>query len=412
MLAVFKRARSEYPRQFWLMFWGMMISSIGGSMIWPFLMVYVSGKLKLDMTTTASLMTLSAVSGLIASFIAGPIVDRLGRKWVMVVSLVLNAVSYIFMSDANTLAQFAVLMTLNGVFNPLYRIGVDAMIADLIPSEKRADAYSLTRMAQNIGVAVGPAIGGFMAALSYGIAFLLAALSLLIYGVLIALFAAETMPAHSALQKRHVEKIGGYGSILRDRPFIGFVASTTFMTMAAAMVWMLLAVYTKQNYGIPESQYGFIPTTNALMVILFQFAVTLVTKRFSPLPIVALGAFFYTIATGGIVLGQGFWGFWVCMVILTIGEMIMQPTASTYVAGLAPADKRGRYMSLYGLTWNIASGIGPVVGGMLNDNLGPPAIWYGGAIFGAVSVVGFILLALRNRPIVQPVTPPAIDTVG
>ena len=404
MLAVFKRARSEYPRQFWLMFWGMMISSIGGSMIWPFLMVYVSGKLKLDMTTTASLMTLSAVSGLIASFIAGPIVDRLGRKWVMVVSLVLNAVSYVFMSEANTLLHFAVLMTLNGIFNPLYRIGVDAMIADLIPSNKRADAYALTRMAQNIGVAVGPAIGGFMAALSYGIAFLLAAISMLIYGVLIALFAAETLPARSTIQKRRVEKIGGYGSILRDRPFIGFVASTTFMTMAAAMVWMLLAVYTKQNYGIPESQYGFIPTTNALMVIFFQFAVTLVTKRFSPLPIIALGAFFYTIATGGIVLGQGFWGFWGCMVVLTIGEMIMQPTASTYVAGLAPADKRGRDLSLYGLTWNIASGIGPVVGGMLNDRLGPPAIWYGGAIFGAISVVGFVWLAIRHRLAAQQTT--------
>jgi MFS family permease len=362
----------------------------------------VSGKLRLDMTSTASLMTLSAGSGLIASFIAGPIVDRMGRKWVMVISLLLNGVSYVFMSEASTFLHFAVLMTLNGIFNPLYRIGVDAMIADLIPAEKRADAYSLTRMAHNIGVAVGPAVGGYMASISYGIAFDLAAVSLFIYGLLIIFVTVETMPKRGAVEIQHIERAGGYGSILRDRPFIGFVISTTFMTMAAAMVWMLLAVYTKQNYGISESQYGFIPTTNALIVIFFQFAVTLVTKRFSPLPMVALGAFFYTIATGGIVLAQGFWGFWLCMVVLSVGELIMQPTASTYVAGLAPADKRGRYMSLYGLTWNIASGIGPVLGGMLNDNLGPVSIWYGGAAFGAISVIGFILLALQHKSDTRP----------
>ena len=414
MLALFKRARSEYPRQFWLVFWGMLISSVGGSMIWPFLMVYVSERLHLPMTATASLMTLSSISGLIASFIAGPIVDRLGRKWVMVISLVMNAAGYAFMSNADTLLVFAVLMVVNGVFNPLYRIGVDAMVADMIPHEKRPDAYSLTRMANNIGVAVGPAVGGFMAAISYGIAFYIAAAGLLVYGALILFFAVETMPAHSAAQReRHrTERFGGYGAILRDKPFMGFVVSFTFVTMAAATVWILLAVYTKQNFGIPESQYGFIPTTNALMVIFFQFAVTLVTKRFSPLPVIALGALFYTFATAGIVLGQGFWGFWLCMVILTVGELILMPTASTYVAGLAPADKRGRYMGLFGLTWNVSMGIGPLIGGILSDNLGPVSIWYGAAAFGALSVLGFLLLARRSRrPALQPSLEPPVSAV-
>jgi len=90
MLDLFKRARSEYPSQFWLMFCGMLISTIGASMIWPFLMVYVSGRLHLQLTATASLMTLSSAVGLVASFIAGPIVDRFGRKWVMVISLVVK----------------------------------------------------------------------------------------------------------------------------------------------------------------------------------------------------------------------------------------------------------------------------------------------------------------------------------
>ena len=403
MLSVFKRARSEYPRQFWLVFWGMLISAIGMSMIWPFLMVYVSERLSLPMTTTASLMTLSAATGLVASFIAGPIVDRFGRKWIMVISLVLNALGYVLMSQAQTLPEFAVLMALNGIVNPLYRIGLDAMIADLIPHNKRPDAYSLTRMANNIGVAVGPAAGGFIAAISYAIAFYIAAGGLVIFGALIALFAIETLPPREVTaHARPTERFGGYGSILRDRPFMGFVISFTLVMVAASQVWVLLAVYAKQNFGIPESEYGFIPTTNALMVILFQFAVTQATKHRPPLGMVALGAVFYAVATAGIAFGQGFWAFWICMVVLTCGELIIMPTSSTYVAGLAPTDKRGRYMSLFGLTWNVASGIGPVFGGLLNDALGPQAIWYGGGVAGLIAVLGFLAM-FRRYPHTQQV---------
>jgi MFS family permease len=396
MLSVIHRARAEYPSQFWLVFWGMLISAVGGSMIWPFLMVYVSERLSLPMTATASLMTLSAITGLVASFIAGPIVDRFGRKWIMVISLVLNALGYVFMSQAQTLPEFAVLMAINGVVNPLYRIGLDSMIADLIPSNKRPDAYSLTRMANNIGVAVGPAAGGFIATISYAIAFYIAAGGLAIFGILIALFAIETLPPHDAsapVQAR--ERFGGYGSILRDTPFMGFVISFTLVMVAASLVWVLLSVYVKQNFGIPESEYGFIASTNALMVIFFQYAVTQVTKRRPPLQMVALGAVFYAIATTGMAFGQGFWAFWLCMVILTCGELIIMPTSSTYIANLAPTAKRGRYMSLFGLTWNVASGIGPIFGGMLNDSLGPQFIWYGGGVAGLIAVAGFLVLNWR-----------------
>ena len=148
------------------MFWGMLISTIGASMIWPFLMIYVSERLHLPLTAVASLMTLNAAMGLVSSFVAGPLIDRFGRKWVMVVSLAGKwPGDYLLMSQAATLPEFALLMALAGAFNPLYRVGADAMMADLIPSEQRADAYSLLRMSNNLGVALGPAIGGFIATL-------------------------------------------------------------------------------------------------------------------------------------------------------------------------------------------------------------------------------------------------------
>jgi MFS family permease len=391
-----RSVRAEYPSQFWLLFWGLMISTIGSSMIWPFLMIYVSKKLALPVTAAATLMTINASFGLIFAFVAGPLTDRLGRKWVMVVSLAMNGVIYLLMSQAATLLHFQLLMALTGMFNPLYRIGADAMMADLIPPEKRAEAYSLLRTSNNVGVALGPAVGGFIASASYTIAFLIAATGMIFYSLLVATRAHETLPKHShAASAGAVELLKGYKKIAADRRFVAFVFTYTLTQVCAAMVWVLLGVYANKHYQIQENLYGFIPMTNALMVVLFQVFVTRWTKRYPALWMLALGAFFYAIGTGSVALGQGFWAFWLSMVIMTTGELICTPTATTLVANLAPADMRGRYMSVYGLTWNVAQGIGPLYGGLLSDNIGPVYAWYGGLAVGMVSVAGFIAMAQR-----------------
>ena len=89
------------------------------------------------------------------------------------------------------------------------------------------------------------------------------------------------------------------------------------------------------------------------------------------------------------------------MIIMTIGELILMPTVSTYVAALAPPDMRGRYMSVAGLTWSAAAGIGPLIGGFLNDNVAPVATWYGGFVVGIMGILGFLILS-RKQPVVQP----------
>jgi MFS family permease len=289
---------------------------------------------------------------------------------------------------------FALLMGLNGVFNPLYRIGADAMLADMIDAEHRAEAYSIMRMGNNLGISIGPMIGGFVAGASYASAFLIAASGQIFYGLGLFFWAKETLFKKTAPPVS--EPLGGYAPVLKDRYFISFAGAVAVNTIVAAMMWQLLSVYTNANYGMTESMFGFLPTTNALMVVLFQFLVTRFTRRFKPVYMVALGAFVYACSALSVAFGSGFWGFWLSMVIMTTGELILVPTATTYVANRAPADMRGRYMSLYGLTWSIARGIGPIYGGLLNDNLGPRFIWYGAFAVGMVSVVWLMIMA-RNK---------------
>ena len=395
-LRTFTNLYRSYPRQFWLMVMGIVLSTAGGSMIWPFLLIYASGKLNLPLSTVATLISINAGTGLMASFLAGWVADRFGRKLVMNFSLTVNGLAYFFLMSASTYEQFAILMVVIGLSNPLYQVGADAMLADMIPSEKRTDAYAINRIANNAAFALGPAIGGFLASTSYTLAFYAALTGFLSYSVLLFFLAHETL--HTAVRTpNETLPQGGYLDTLRDGPYMAFILSMGLGLIAPTLLWILMPVYVKTNFGIPEALYGWIPTTNALMCVFIQYPVTRITRRYPALPVVAAGMLIYALGAGSVAIMSNFWGFWLSMVLLTFGELTLVPTASKYVADLAPAHLRGRYMSIYWFGWGLARTAAPLIGGFLNDAIAPRAIWIGGLLIGLVSTLGLTLLSRRSR---------------
>jgi MFS family permease len=395
MLQSIRSVMDRYPRQFWLLLAGNLVSATGGAMIWPFLSIYLRQRLDLPLATIASLLTLNAVMGILSSFIAGSAADRIGRKRIMAISLSAGVIYYLLMSQAETLLAYAVLMGLWGAFNPLFSVGANTMIADLIPSEKRMDAYSLTRVVHNVGIAIGPIAGGFLAVVSYTYAFYAAAVAFGIFAVLVIFFIRDTLPEVDAQTVQTTT--AGFGPILRDTKFISFTLLFALTTMAAAIMFILLPVYSKENFGLPENRYSFIVTVNATMCIFMQYFVTRIAKRYPALPVIGIGALFYAVGVGSVALGAGFWAFVISMVIMTVGELILTPAATNMVAELAPVNMRGRYMSIYGLGWPIASGVGPILGGFLSDTIAPVAMWYGGGMLGLLGAVGFFIMARMVR---------------
>lgn len=376
---------------------GILIATAGGSMIWPFLVIYASNKLSLPLRAVASLISINAGIGLISSLVAGLVADKIGRKIVMTFSLIGTALAYLLLMRAQSYYQFAALMVLIGLSNPLYQVGADAMLADMIPSEKRADAFSINRIANNAGFAMGPAVGGFLATRSYDLAFYCAGIGFLSYSLLLIFFARETLvklPQDAASSNSILDAIQGYLTVLRDRSFMAFVFTMSFGLIAPLMLWILMPVYSKTNFGVLESVYGWIPTTNGLLCVFAQYPITAVTRRRRTLPVLTVGMLIYAIGAGSVALMTGFWGFWFCMVIITLGELTLVPTASKYVADRAPADLRGRYISIYWLGWGLARTLAPLIGGTLNDAIAPRAIWIGGLLIGLTST---IMLFALNR---------------
>lgn len=389
---------TQFPRQFWLMMIGSALSSLGTTMIWPFLLIFVSSRLNLPMATVTSLMTINSIAGLISSILVGSILDRFGRKRIITLGIFGSGMIYLGYLGANQFWQFALLMALSGLFGPLHRVGVSAMIADMFEGDSRRQAYALFRTATNIGFGSGPILGGLALQVSYTFGLLAAFSGLSVFGIITLLFIKETLPPEMRTQGETVlASLRGYLEALQNKVFSHMLFAYTLQEICARLIWVILAVYTKTNFGISEVIYGIIPTTNAAMVVFLQVFVTRLTRKHSEIKVLTFGAVFYMLSMVIVALSNRFWGFLLAMVISTIGELITAPTATVFVANLAPSEKRGRYLGLHGLTFYVAMAIGPFGAGILTDQFGVRAPWWGGAIVGLMSVFSFWLLQRKMR---------------
>ncbi len=384
----------SYPRQYWILLGGMFLSKAGTSFIWPYLTLYLTEKLQQPLSTVTLVLLIDSLTSILSTFLAGSLADRFGRKGVMVFSLFSFGLVYILIIQAQTIEVFALLMGLRGLVMPLYSVGADAMVADLTAEQQRSEAYSLLRMVNNAGIAIGPVIGGFVAASSFASAFLVAAGSLILFSLIVFFAMRETLP-HLVEGRAAPVADGGYLHVFQDRFFLGVVGGFTMVGMASSLMFVLFSVYAADNFNLPTPEIGGIMTINALMVVFFQVAVTRYTRRFPPLAVMTAGALLYGVGVGSVALGQSFLGFGISMIVMTCGELTLVPTSTTLAANLAPPEMRGRYLGVYGLGWGISHGLGPVVGGLLNDRIAPVAIWYGGLVWGLLSALVFLTLALQ-----------------
>jgi len=398
----------RYPFQFWLLLLGQLICTTGSGFIWPFIALYMQNTLTISLSTVSLIITLRALATLLSSFFIGPYTDRIGRKKILVISLFFGAVSFFLLDFATSILTFAFLMAGWGATQPLYRISTEAMVADLIPQDQRLSAYSLLRISMNMGVALGPILGGMMIAISYSFTFYIAAACLILVTFLSTIFIKETLDLKSGAGKTKSESKKDMHEILHDKFFILYCTGILIVYIMSSQVFVLLSSYLNQNYGIGENQVGIIMAVNAVTIISLQFFIARLITNINPIHLMTAGAVLYMIGVSSNALGFQMWHFMLSMLVLTLGELILAPTTTTFTANYAPINRRGLYMSFTGLANGVGYGLGPVLGGLLNDMISPHAIWYGSGIVGFSAVLLFVYLAKKypNKSSGQTMTHP------
>ncbi len=403
MLNKMKSVYHEYPRTFWLIIIGMFIDQLGGMLVFPFFGLYITSKYNVGMTEVGVLFTIFAVTGVIGSFIGGALTDKFGRKGIILFGLVISAASSLLLAFAPTLEFIYFAGAMVGLLGNLSGPAHQAMIADVLPEDKRADGFGILRIVANLAVVIGPAIGGLLAARGYTLLFIIDVITSTITAIIIFLYVPETKPERAPAidgQEEPEESIGqvikGYLHVVKDRIYLVFVIGSLLYALAYMQMNTTLSVFLRDVHGIPDRGYGLLLSLNAAMVVLFQFWITRQIKRFASLKIMAWGMVIYAVGFSmyGFVSTTIF--FVIAMVIITIAEMLVTPTSQAIVAKLAPEEMRGRYMAIFGFSWTIPTAIGPLAAGLIMDNYNPNWVWYAAGISMMLSAGIFAVLQQKS----------------
>jgi len=387
----------EFPRLFWVVVITSFIDGIGNTMVFPFFALYITQKFDVGMTQAGVLLGAFSFAGLLGGGFGGALTDKFGRRKLILFGLVFSAISSILLGITNSLILMYPISLMIGFIGSLSGPAHGAMIADILPESKRSEGFGILRVVGNMTWIVGPTIAGFVASKSFLALFITDAVISCIVALIVYRFIRETKPQtpEGYAEQTMTQAIGGYGSVLRDFPFVAFILSSILMTIVYLQMYGSLSVFLRDNYGIDPQGYGILMSTSAVTVIIFQFWTTRNIKTRPPFQMMAFGAIFYAIGFTLFGVVQTFVFFTLNIVIITIGEMIVMPTSQTLVAGFAPEDMRGRYMAVASLAWAIPQTIGPGAAGYILDNYNPNLLWYIGGILTLISVLGFSLLHIR-----------------
>lgn len=387
----------EYPRAFWTLSGITFIDHLGGALLYPFFALYITSKFGVGMTQVGVLFAVFTLSNFFGSMLGGALTDRMGRKGMLIFSLISTSFSSVLMGLVTSLSQFFLLALVVGAFTEAGGPARQAMVADLLPEEKRAQGYGIIRVAFNLSAAIGPAIGGFIAGYSYLFLFIADAVISLFSAVLVWRTLPETKPAPEAgaLQESMGQTFRGYGIVLRDSLFMLFLGASILTGFTYMNLNTTLGVYLRDFQGIPESGYGLLLSLNAAMVVVLQFPITRRIEGYPPMLILALGAGLYGIGFGMYGFIASYALFMLAMVVLTVGEMVIAPVGQAVVARFAPADMRGRYMAIFGFSFGIPYGVGPYLAGLVIDNANPRLLWWAAGIIAFLAASVFLRLHRR-----------------
>jgi MFS family permease len=178
---------------------------------------------------------------------------------------------------------------------------------------------------------------------------------------------------------------------------MAFIMVSITMIFVYTQMYSTLSVFLNQIHHVPPQGFGLIMSLNTLMVVLLQFWITRKVKKFEPMLVLLAATLLYGIGFTMFGFVAVYPLFLIAMAIITIGEMLHVPVAQSLAARFAPADMRGRYMAVYGLSWAIPHIFGTLAAGLVMDNYDPNLIWYLSGGISTIAALGFLFLHIKAR---------------
>jgi MFS family permease len=405
------RSTQGFDRRVWTLFYGRIISSLGFSVVMPFLSIYLHNELGISMTVVGMVLLISAVVGALGQIVGGELADIMGRRKIMIIAMAARcmmflALAYVISGGADILV-ITIMISMSSLAGSFFEPATNALIADVVAPKKRLEAYGLLRIGGNVGWTLGPLLGGLLSMISFPFLFIISAAATGTVSIIVFLFVAESISSGARRQKLSLRDLG---RLKDDRRFLAFCLISVPLFMLFGQMASSYAVFSTDIIGISNAELGYLYAVNGLMVVFMQFPISRSINHLRMTKAMAAGSLLYAIGYGlvglspslGLALpywlfSPGFLYLALCMFIVTIGEMVVSPSSMTLVAKMSPESERGRYQGMYGLVSNFGFSAGPFFGGLLFDAFtgDPIFMWAGIGSFGLLAALGFLGLGRR-----------------
>lgn len=376
------------PSSAWVLFAGTFVNRLG-TFVFPFMVLYLTGELGYSVPQAGVVLAMYGLGGFVSQVIGGWLTDRFGRRNTIGFAMLSAAGLTLLLWQASSLVLIAGLMFLLALVAEIHRPAASALIADVVPSERRVTAFALFRLAINVGWAVGLALGGLLADRSFTLLFVGDAVTSATFGVI----SLVALP-HGVRTSRHEERhLGGATrAILADRGFLLFlgsilIGSTIYMQNVSTFPLHI------RDADFSNTTYGLLQALNGAIVVLLELPVSAWTQRRSRTSMVGLGGLLVGLAFASLLVADTVPLLVVMVLVWTIGEIVSSPPASAFVADRALEHTRGRYQASLGMMFSLGAVIGPVAGTAVYS-VDPAVLWVGCGLAGVASL-GLALAAGR-----------------
>ncbi len=393
-----------YPRQYWILVGGTFVYVAAAALGFPYEGIFLRRTLGMSMTWIGILFGVVPLAVMPLQVWGGSLTDRLGRRRMIILAGLSAVVWFAGFAFVRSIWQVAVLVALESAFGwPLFQTASGAMIADLLPPEQRAEAFSISRVALNAGVVAGPALGGL--ALGFGLSFrqlfLIAAAGCFVFMVLTIVGVRETRPAAAALADEQQGR-AGYGVVRADTRFLAFCGVALLPVFCFGTFGAMYSIFITDVLGVPYGTWGLLLALNAFMVAVVQYPLIRSLRDADRLVLLSMSSALVGLGLGLSAVVHAIWPLIIMVVILSFGEILLSPIATTVVSDMAPEAVRGRYMGVWTVVWNGGASLGPALSGVAMDVIGGRETFLVVLAVGLAGAVGFLLLRARVHSLSGP----------
>lgn len=383
----------QFNKELWILAIGWFVGALGFAASIPFISIYFHSELGMSTTEIGIFFGVIAIVRSVFQAIGGEMSDRVGRRWLLIQSQWMRAISFLFIGFSVAYHwgfwPITIFLVINSIFGAVFMPAVNAMVSDILPKDKRLYGYAISRSAGNLGWAFGPALGGALAATSYATLFYLSALITLVSGFVFFLFLK--VPKITAKLDRF--RFSDLIAIKNDRNLAIHSLLVLCLYLVVAQLIAPFSIYTVEMVGIAESKLGLLYGINGFMVAALQIPMTRLLSKTRFTTQLSLGSLLYFLSYGALGILVGFDFFVFIMIMVTVGEVVMSPAALTLTSALAPEGRTGRYMGVFGFFVTAGWSLGPLYGGFFLDQFQHnfALAWVLIASLALVSAVGYFL---------------------